>query len=67
MPTPPLCEASTRGIYTRDPLLLYPTQHGVDGVGGETGIADVVGPSGRVDAGLRVQPAAGRLLVFSSG
>ena len=54
-------------MYGCSPLLLRPTQHGIDGVGGETGIADAVGPGGRVDAGLRVQPAVGRLLVFSSG
>ena len=66
-PAKRLHEASTRSIYTRHPLLLCPTQHGVDGVGGETGIADAVGPSGRVAMGLRVQPAVGRLLVFSSG
>ena len=61
------CEVCTRGVYGCSPLLLRPTQHGIDGVGGETGIADAVGPGGRVDAGLRVQPAVGRLLVFSSG
>ena len=61
------CEVCTLGVYKCGPLLLCPTQHGVDGVGGETGIADAVGPGGRVDAGLRVQPAVGRLLVFSSG
>ena len=60
-------EVYTRGVYGCSPLLLRPTQHGIDGVGGETGIADAVGPGGRVDAGLRVQPAVGRLLVFSSG
>lgn len=45
--------------------ILYLSQHGEDCLGGETGIADVI--SVEVKAGLRVQPAIGRLLVFSSG
>lgn len=55
-------------LYT---TILYLTQHGVDGVGGETGIADEVreraGRPHETTAGLRVEPSVGRLLVFSAG
>lgn len=52
-------------MYT---TILYLTEHGVDGVGAETGIVDAVDESkGIVNAGLRVQPGVGRLLVFSAG
>ena len=54
-------------MYT---TILYLTEHGVDGVGAETGIADAVDESKGdrvVNAGLRVQPGVGRLLVFSAG
>mmetsp|Transcript_11866 Transcript_11866/g.27155 ORF Transcript_11866/g.27155 Transcript_11866/m.27155 type:complete len:179 (-) Transcript_11866:196-732(-) len=50
--------------------ILYLSQHGVDCIGGETGIADAMAPGdtvGRVELGLRVQPSVGRLLLFSSG
>ncbi len=48
--------------------ILYLSEHGVDVVGGETGIADEISwQSRQVTAGLRVQPSLGRLLVFSAG
>ena len=62
-------------MYT---CILYLSDYDVDVHGGETGIADdvvwpmgkegeLVGRSAYVTSGLRVEPALGRLLVFSAG